>query len=198
MKKEDIEMLIRQENYFYNILLQIERLSGQKADFSDLAEALESLSPEDLCSENIVIAIPKGLELQLLIRFMEGKFPLQSCKEGFAELKNDHVNSQNYVIVFSKNFDSLKIMQDQSYRPMTLLERVLLDARIFLKYGSHLDAYLGKIPVCTGSVLWHPKPCRNKWPYMAWNVDAQKCFLEYTKEPQSVFMAEGKVKILGL
>lgn len=198
MKAEGIEMLIRQENYFYNILLQIERLSGQKSDFSDLAEALESLSPEDLCSENIVIAIPKGLELQVIIEFIEKRFSIEICKEGFLGLKNDHVNSKNYVIVFPKDFDSQRIKEDKSYRPMTLLERVLLDTRIFLKHGSHLDAYLSKIPVCTGSVLWHPKPHRNKFPYMAWNVDYQKCFLEYTKEPESVFMAEGRVKIFGL
>jgi len=197
MKPEAIEMFIRQENYFYNIVFQIESM-GEKADFFDLMKPLEDLPFEDLCSENIIVGIPKGLDLQSVIGAMEKKFPTQICKEGFSELKNERVNSRNYAIVFPKNFDNPEIAKDKSYRPITFLERVLLDMRIFFKYGSHLDAYLNKIPVCTGSVLWHPKPNRNKWPYMAWNVDAQKCFLDYTKEPQSVFMAEGRVKVFGL
>ena len=197
MKKEGIEMLIRQENYFYNHVFQIERLGVGKADFFDLSESLKSINLEDL-NDSVLVAIPRGIDLQKIINFLEKKFSLQVGRDGFSDLKNCRVNSKNYVIVFPKNFDKPEIVGNKDYVPMTLLERLLLDARIFLKHGSHLDAYLSKIPVCTGSVLWHLKPNRNKWPYMAWNVDCQKCFLEYTKEPESVFMAEGKVKIFGL
>jgi hypothetical protein len=189
MKPEMFKKFLEQEYFFYKNILPIREM-GLELNFDDLYEVSNQISSRFLNSDYIITVIPKGMDPYLLFFFLQERMNMDINYKSLADLQSERVARKNYIIVFPKSF--YKKTGGRNYKPLTFLEGLILNARVFLETNHYLDESLDRIPVFTGSVIG------KKHPYVVSNPKTFRAYLEITNTPSGIFTSPGRIRIYGL